>query len=83
MSFKVGRCLLADRLREAKMTQQELCEKLDMPPSQVSDWANDVKKMSLGNAKTVAHALRIHIDDLYEWIPVKPTERKRARRRKE
>lgn len=83
MSFKVGRCLLARRLREAKMTQQELCEKLNMPPSQVSDWANDVKKMSLANAKTVAHALQIPIDDLYEWIPVKPSERKRVRHRKE
>ncbi|MBU8715438.1 helix-turn-helix domain-containing protein [Brevibacillus parabrevis] len=83
MSFKVGRCLLARRLREAKMTQQDLCEKLNMPPSQISDWANDVKKMSLGNAKSVAHALHIHIDDLYEWIPVDPSERKRARRRKE
>ncbi|UYZ12180.1 helix-turn-helix transcriptional regulator [Brevibacillus sp. WF146] len=83
MSFKVGRCLLARRLREAGMTQQELCEKLNMPPSQVSDWVNDVKKMSLGNAKSVAHALGIHIDDLYEWIPVKPSERKRRRRQKE
>ncbi|WP_338463483.1 hypothetical protein V5G20_18010 [Brevibacillus borstelensis] len=54
-----------------------------MPPSQVSDWANDVKKMSLANAKTVAHALQIPIDDLYEWIPVKPSERKRVRHRKE
>lgn len=83
MSFKVGRCLLARRLREAKMTQQELSDKLNMPPSQISDWANDLKKMSLGNAKTIAHALRIHIDDLYEWIPVEPSERKRSRRRKE
>jgi len=83
MSFKVGRCLLASRLKEAGMTQQDLCEKLNMSASQVSDWVNNVKKMSLGNAKTVANALGIVIDDLYEWIPVKPTERKRSRRRKE
>ncbi|MGG4453173.1 helix-turn-helix transcriptional regulator [Brevibacillus porteri] len=83
MSFKVGRCLLARRLREAKMTQQELGEKLKMPPSQISDWVNDVKKMSLGNAKSVAHVLQIPIEDLYEWTHVKPSERKRSRRRNE
>lgn len=83
MSFKVGRCLLARILKEAKMTQRELCEKLNMSQSQVSDWVNDVKKMSLSNAKSVAHVLRVHIDDLYEWIPIDPSERKRARRRKE
>jgi DNA-binding XRE family transcriptional regulator len=83
MAFKVGRCLLQQRLAEARMTQQELAEKIDMKPQQLSDYAANRYTMSLRNARTIAHALGCHIDDLYEWIEIPPKQRKRRRRQKE
>jgi DNA-binding XRE family transcriptional regulator len=58
------------------MTQQELANKVRMSKQQISDYANNRVTMSLKNAKTIASALRCHIDDLYEWIPIEP-KRKR------
>lgn len=66
---EVGRCLIKDRLRIVKLTQQELADKLGMSKTQISDYANDHRKMSLKTARKVAQALDCHIDDLYEWVP--------------
>lgn len=71
--FKVGRCLLADRLRNADMTQQELAELCGMPKAQINDYVNNRKTMSLKTAKVIITALNenshlnLFIDDLYEW----------------
>ena len=70
MALKAGKCLLRQRLKEVKMTQQELADKLKMSKSQLSQYANDVRKMSLDTAASVAHAIGCTIDQLYEWIPV-------------
>jgi DNA-binding XRE family transcriptional regulator len=78
-TYKVGRCLLQQRLDELGMTQQELANKVHMPKQQISDYANNRVTMSLKNAKNIASALRCHIDDLYEWIPIDPHEYKRKR----
>lgn len=82
MAFKVGRCLLQYRLAEAGMTQQELAEKINMKPQQISDYAANRYVMSLRNAKTISHAIGCHIDDLYEWVEIPPTQRKRRGRLK-
>jgi DNA-binding XRE family transcriptional regulator len=67
-AYKVGRCLLQKRLNEIVMTQQQLSEKIHMPKQQISDYATNRKRMSLGTAKTIADALNCTIDDLYEWV---------------
>lgn len=74
-TFKVGRCLLHDRLKERNLSQQELADKIHMPRQQVSDYANDRITMSLRNAKVIASAINCRIEDLYEWIPIKPSDR--------
>jgi transcriptional regulator with XRE-family HTH domain len=74
--------LLKQRLKEIGMTQRELADKVHMPKQQISDYANDRSVMSLINAKIIASALRCPIDDLYEWIPIDPSERKRSKRKR-
>lgn len=81
MAFKVGRCLLRQRLHDINMTQQELANRLSMPRAQVNDYVMKRQTMSLQTAKSVAQVLGCHIDDLYEWVEVKPSERKRSRRK--
>lgn len=70
MSFRVGRCLLRDLLRERGITQQQLADRLDMKTQQVSNYVTGQKQMSLKTAKAFAVALKCNIDDLYEFIPV-------------
>lgn len=79
MAFLVGRCLLQQRLNEFGITQQQLADRLHMPISQISDYVNNRKKMSLRNAKSIAAEINCYIDDLYEWVPVHSAQRKRSR----
>lgn len=75
MKLRAGRCLLTRRLREAKMTQQELADKIRMDKRQISRYATgDIKGMSLQTAVTIADAIGISPRDLYEWIPVDDEE---------
>jgi transcriptional regulator with XRE-family HTH domain len=67
MAFLPGKCRLHILLNEKKISQQELADLIGMTRQQISNYANDFTKMSLGNAKTIADALHIHIDDLYNW----------------
>jgi len=83
MAYKVGRCLLSHHLRRIGMTPQELASRLHMPISQISDYCNDRKIMGLKNAKSIASVVGCTIDELYEWVLIKPTERKRSRHRQE
>jgi transcriptional regulator with XRE-family HTH domain len=61
------------------MTQAELAKRLLMPRTQISDWVNNRKTMSLETAKNISELLGISIDSLYEWEEVKTSERKRRR----
>lgn len=79
MEFLPGNCLLHDLLKERKLSSQELADKVNMSKQQISNYANNENKMSLGNAKTIAHALGVHIDELYQW---KITTRKIRSRKK-
>jgi transcriptional regulator with XRE-family HTH domain len=67
MLVRVGKCLLQDHLKKFGMTQQELANKLSLSRSQISDYANNRKIMSLKNAKSIAKVIGCTIDDLYEW----------------
>jgi transcriptional regulator with XRE-family HTH domain len=73
--FIVGKCLLADRLKKADLTQIELAELTNIPKSQISEYVNNKHVMSLVTAKTISHALNCSIDDLYIWKSVRGTRK--------
>lgn len=70
MGYVPGRCLLKQRLKEIRKTQQWLAETTGLTKAQISDYANNRKVMSLPTAKTIAAAIGCHIDDLYEFRKV-------------
>jgi len=63
----VGRCLLQKLLHKRGLTQSDLSEKTGISTSQISDYINHRRIMTLQTAKRIAYVLRCHIDDLYEW----------------
>lgn len=65
--FKVGKCLLSDRLKKGNLTQSRLAEMTDIPKSQISEYVNNKHVMSLESAKTIANVLDCTIEDLYQW----------------
>jgi transcriptional regulator with XRE-family HTH domain len=80
-AYRPVKCLLRERLKEAGITQAELSKRLNMPRTQVSDWVNNRKTMSLETAKNISELLEISMDTLYEWEEVKTSDRKRRRER--
>ncbi|UED78077.1 helix-turn-helix transcriptional regulator [Brevibacillus sp. DP1.3A] len=82
MSYQVGRCLLADRLKDAGMTPAELAEKLGMSLSQISEYIHNKRVMTLKNARTISEMLGCSMESMYEWIKVTPDVRKQNRRSK-
>ena len=49
------------------MTQQDLAVLTGMSKQEINTYANNRRKMSLKSAKIIATALKMNIDDLYEW----------------
>lgn len=70
MAYKVGRCLLRSRLKDADLTQLELADKLHVKEPQINKYVNDRQGMSLEVAKNIASILNCQIEELYEWIEV-------------
>jgi putative transcriptional regulator len=68
--FKIGNCLLRDRLLEADLTQTQLAELTYIPKSQISEYVNNKHVMSLESAKIISHVLRCSIEELYDWESV-------------
>jgi len=77
MAFRPGKCLLHNILRDKKISPQEFADRVGFSKQQISDYANNRRKMNLSNAKTIAHALEIPIDELYTWVQ---SSRKRSRK---
>jgi transcriptional regulator with XRE-family HTH domain len=72
MAYRIGKCLLSERLDELDMSQAELARRLGVSRQQVGKWVKDEQRMSLESAKNVASILNLdHADDLYEWILTK------------
>lgn len=68
MTVKVGRCLLTERLKEAKMTQAELARRIGKSKQRINDYAKNRVEIPLAVARQIAQILGCYIDDLYEWI---------------
>lgn len=68
--FKVGKCLLGDRLKQVDLTQSQLAERTNIPKSQISEYVNNKHVMSLESARIIAFVLNCHIEELYQWKSV-------------
>lgn len=75
MAYRIGKCLLSERLRQVGMSQSELAERLSVSRQQVNKWATNRQGMSMETAKKIAFILNLECsDDLYEWIPTRNQE---------
>lgn len=61
------RCRIPDILRSIDKSQQWLSEKTGYTKQRISDYTKMRYIMSLPVAAVVAHALRVTIDELYDW----------------
>jgi len=75
--YEVGKCLLSDKLLQAKMTQQELADRLGVTRQQINSYARDRRIMTVPIAKNIASILNCDIEDLYTWIPVRARTKRR------
>jgi DNA-binding XRE family transcriptional regulator len=68
LAYKVGRCLLSLRLKEAGMDQTDLAYRLNVTKQQINKYATNRQRMSLETAKNISSILGCSMEDLYEWI---------------
>lgn len=66
--FDVGKCRLNEILKDKKMTQVELADRLGLKKQQINSYATTETIMSLKTAKNIAYQLNVHIDELYDFI---------------
>ncbi|UED72102.1 helix-turn-helix transcriptional regulator [Brevibacillus sp. HD3.3A] len=78
MAYKAGRCRLGVILKARRIKIAVFGEMINMSPSQLRDYISGRKPtMSLNVAMTIASALSIRIEELYEWDYIPPSERVR------
>lgn len=70
MRVELGRCLLRELLDKSNMRQHELSDKSSKSETQISDYINGRKSMSLKTAVEFALIIGCHAEDLYEWRKV-------------
>lgn len=67
MAIHAGKCLLPQILRERKIDPVEFYESIGWSKQQYYVYTKRKRKMSIDTLKTVANALELPMDDLYEW----------------
>lgn len=67
MPFRAGKCLLRSRLKQARLTQTQLAERLNLSQQMISHYVNGRKMMSFEVAYNIAAILDCNIEDLYLW----------------
>ncbi|MGG3920434.1 helix-turn-helix transcriptional regulator [Geobacillus thermodenitrificans] len=65
--YRATRCRIKEILKEKRMSQMELALKINFSKQQISDIVNGRYVLGLNNAMTIAKALNVNIEDLYEW----------------
>ncbi|WP_420489922.1 helix-turn-helix domain-containing protein [Neobacillus vireti] len=63
----IGKCLLLQILNRRKMTQSDLSDMTGISKTQISEYINNSRKMSLSNAFLIACVLKVDVLDLYEY----------------
>lgn len=66
IELQFGKCLLLDLLHKRGWNQNMLCEMTGLKKSQVSEYANNRRTMSLKTAIVIAHVIGCHVEELYE-----------------
>ncbi len=71
MRYEPGRCRLHQLYKTSGISQRDVHIVTGISESQLSDYANNRKKMGSATRYTIAKALNLESsDDLYEWIKV-------------
>jgi DNA-binding XRE family transcriptional regulator len=63
----IGKCLLLHILNRKHMTQADLSDSTGISKTQISEYINNSRKMSLSNAFLIACVLKCHVEDLYDY----------------
>jgi putative transcriptional regulator len=63
----IGKCLLLQILNRKHMTQTDLSDLTGISKTQISEYINNSRKMSLSNAFLIACVLRVHVEELYDY----------------
>lgn len=71
MAILIGECLLRQRLREVRMSQEALAKRLNISQQMVSRFVNNKDIMSLEMAFNVADVLGCSVNDLYRLVYVR------------
>lgn len=67
MELKPISCRIPEHLDRLKQTQQWLSDRVAIPKQQLNDYIKMRHIMGVVVAKNIAEALKVKIDDLYEW----------------
>lgn len=70
MVQRIGRCLLRQRLMEARLRQIDLSIKIGLSPSYISDLVNNRSIMTLETARNISLVIGCSIEELYEWSEI-------------
>ena len=70
LAYRVGRCLLQEKIDALDMSQVDLAKRLKVTKQQINKYATNEQKMSIRTAKNISSILNCTIEDLYEWIEV-------------
>jgi hypothetical protein len=71
MRYEPGRCRLHQLYRDTGINQRTVHIITGILESQLSDYANDRKKMGSGTRYTIAKAMKLpNSDVLYDWLDV-------------
>ncbi|MBS4171905.1 helix-turn-helix transcriptional regulator [Bacillus sp. FJAT-49736] len=66
--FEVGKCRLNEILKNKKMSQVELADKLGMKKQQINAYANNETIMSYKTAMNISYQLSVKMEDLYDFV---------------
>jgi len=66
MRYELGRCLLRIRLQERGLKQQDIVDSLGYRKSEISEYANNKRIMSIEVAINIAKFLMCSVEDLYQ-----------------
>lgn len=67
MELKPVSCRVPELIQRLGKTQQWLADQTGMSKQQLSNYISMSSLMGIVNAKKIAEALRVKIDDLYVW----------------
>ncbi|GLI82409.1 hypothetical protein ANABIO32_00950 [Rossellomorea marisflavi] len=64
----IGRCRLRLILDHRRMTQEDLVVISGLHKSQINEYINNKRIMSLKSARIISKSCKCKIEDLYEWL---------------